>query len=889
MGREYLYVIIVLFCTSFINAQSFIDHSYLPSDEIIGNPERGFYHQVGSVKESSLLGYKEYGVRLILLNYDIKGYHSKPLPTAFLRNLQHDFDNIRNTGMKIIVRFAYSFSLLDAIPDAPKDIVLLHIEQLKPIFQKNSDVVLTFQAGFIGTWGEWWNTKNFAVTPGNISEENWIDRREVVDALLDMMPEDRMIQLRTPLYKKHILQEDNYVPITNNTAYDGLMRSRLAHHNDCFVAGDSDWGTYKDTLIEKPFLHLDSKYTFMGGETCHKGGESNCENALKELKRFHWSFLNLDYHQGVLSQWKQEGCYDEVERKLGYRYELLTSNLQVNTKPGGTIDFNINIKNKGWANPNNKYDLQLILISTEDNTSYSLSVDEDLRLWPIDEVYELRVSAGIPEDMPIGDYKIYLAMRDSRLSLKFNPDYSIQFANQDIWDANLGNNDLQHTINISNDNSLPNYTGEKFFISDNHITVGFNGPDAMKITSFNDNNIIYWSSNKANSTQRLVKLQRSVDNGDWTTIATQDINEISFVDRHLQDNRLYSYRVQYIEKNKKSEYTIIEQVKTNNTTRSFVDITLDGETSDWDIVEPVVTGYQESLISLKLVNDSDQLFFNVEYADITDYEISLNTDNNQIFIIRNDSLYERLNNELIYIKNIIVYRNSDALEGSLDLNIIKCNSSSLTGKLSINQQEINDLDNEFYFLKYEVLYAPENFKIKPSVVTPLTKLKISWNIDSKVEGYIIERSIGDKEHYEVIKDLGASNNYYLDRNLDSTTKYFYRMFKYSDIIRSAATDDIEIRLDQWNSTHGENYKQAQIEIIPNPMSENANLNIQTKKTIFCHVSLLGSDMKYISSLFEGTIDEAINIPLDSHNLSKGVYFIKIENNKFINTKKLVVY
>ena len=40
------------------------------------------------------------------------------------------------------------------------------------------------------------------------------------------------------------------------------------HHNDCFLASSTDFGTYDDKSVEYPYLTEDTKYTVMGGETC---------------------------------------------------------------------------------------------------------------------------------------------------------------------------------------------------------------------------------------------------------------------------------------------------------------------------------------------------------------------------------------------------------------------------------------------------------------------------------------------------------------------------------------------------------------------------------------------------------------------------------------------
>lgn len=34
---------------------------------------------------------------------------------------------------------------------------------------------------------------------------------------------------------------------------------------------------------------------------------------------FHWSWLNAGFNTDIYKVWKQQGCYEEVHRRLGYR------------------------------------------------------------------------------------------------------------------------------------------------------------------------------------------------------------------------------------------------------------------------------------------------------------------------------------------------------------------------------------------------------------------------------------------------------------------------------------------------------------------------------------------------------------------------------------------
>ncbi len=124
-----------------------------------------------------------------------------PISQDYLNKIQADFNAVRNAGIKIIPRFAYSDSDVAGQRDASKAQIISHINQLQPLFQNNADVIASVQAGFIGSWGEWYYTDYFGIAP---TATDYANRKEVVNALLAALPASRMIHIRTPLLKQKI-------------------------------------------------------------------------------------------------------------------------------------------------------------------------------------------------------------------------------------------------------------------------------------------------------------------------------------------------------------------------------------------------------------------------------------------------------------------------------------------------------------------------------------------------------------------------------------------------------------------------------------------------------------------------------------------------------------
>jgi hypothetical protein len=82
--------------------------------------------------------------------------------------------------------------------------------------------------------------------------------------LVDTFPAPIQIQMRTPKIKENVV--GSLTPLSDATASGGSTSTRLGHHNDCFLASSSDFGTYANVATEKAYLEKDAKYTSMGGE-----------------------------------------------------------------------------------------------------------------------------------------------------------------------------------------------------------------------------------------------------------------------------------------------------------------------------------------------------------------------------------------------------------------------------------------------------------------------------------------------------------------------------------------------------------------------------------------------------------------------------------------------
>ena len=428
---------------------------------IFPNPERGFItmltgHLTQS-KPNAVKGKESYldahasndKGTLILVHYYLDNFKSTAtLPAAVLNGFDEDMAVLRNKGMKAIIRFSYvDHDENETAYDAPFSIVQQHINQYKSHWQANADVIFCFQAGIVGAWGEWYYTNNY----GNKVSTMNSARRQVVDALLAAVPADRCIQLRTPKFKTSYVNSTQ--PLSESEAYTGTAKARLGQHNDAFLYNYDNMGTYQDTATEKPWLAQETLYVPIGGETditdVNKAKKwATYDKTTAEMSRLHWTFIQSGYATQTTDYWRGNGTFDELNRKMGYRYQLVSATLPDQASAGGKANINIKIKNAGYAPLYNERHAYLVLKAAD--AQYKIQLQTDPRRWkPNGVVTTVNEQVTIPSNVPSGTYELYLYLPDAYSSIASNPAYAVRFANNNVWEASSGMNKLNASVTIT--------------------------------------------------------------------------------------------------------------------------------------------------------------------------------------------------------------------------------------------------------------------------------------------------------------------------------------------------------------------------------------------------------------------------------------------------------
>jgi hypothetical protein len=900
MNVKSIALVVSILCTcSNAFSQALQQVTYEPDDTNFPNPERGIYHhkEVRSVsyvnlRRDELLRYRNEGATLIMRVFYLESFVDSDISAEYLENMRRDFTLARETGMKLLVRFAYTQKTIRPVGDAEPEWVLAHIEQLKDVLVQNSDVIALVQTGFIGAWGEWYYTDHFSQVIGFINEQNWMDRIAVVNALLDAVPSDRTVQLRMPIYKRRVtgVQE----PLTEAEAFSGTDRARLGHHNDCFLASPNDVGTYVNVEEEKNYIENETYFVPLGGETCGVYvPRSECPSALSEMERLHWSYLNVDYHALVINGFETGGCMPDIQTKLGYRYRLTQGEFQTQSAPSGELKLEVELENDGWANPYNPRHVEFVLRHNTSGKEYFFRTTQDPRRWSLSDVIRIEETVGLPATMEEGAYSLYLSLPDPRLSLYGNPNYAIRLANDQVWDATTGYNALNVIVNVDNDNVVAEYSGSDFFIGRNGInhllkvSPMFSSASATQV-------LLYWGISEGDG-HRVI--QRSVDGGPFETRTILQGTQTYFIDEAVEAEASYQYRYYFQYDNEISEFATGSDVDTELSNPDFVNFVSDGVIDEWDVVAPVATRFtDDKTYALRLFADRDSLNVLIEGVTNSTYAVFLNTDENEStgiineawagsgfdYCVRNDSLFQAQGQQWQFVSKVFSTVGARGLEASISLNSLANLGENIRIKTAASLMIAPGVAIQLPFAdQYPSTYVrilpamtPGSLTVSNSEATPESRLVIAWQTEClNCNGFVLERSDNSQSGFSEIFRT-SSAKLYRDDNLDVNKTYYYRIYSFNETGKSDYST-VESGTTQSSVTGIERLEHS-VKVYPVPVD-----NILTVRTERRLSSVFIRDaLGHVFQPKEVERDELRNeIKIDLSSLAPGVYILWINSGE----------
>ncbi len=459
---------LILLLSKGVAAQTTV--TYQPSNSIFPNPERGFFFSIDpphiipeewtrALQSSDIQYAKENGMTLIAMRYHLANFRDKPLSQQFLDRLTVDCQMARQAGIKLIVRFAYAWVGIDR-PDASKDIILQHLDQLKPFFDANYDVIAYFDTGFVGSWGQWNKSSNNLVDNYTLGLKP--ESKQIIARILDVVPPSRMIAMSYSRNKREYLNTLEPTPLSE--AYTPTARARMGFTNDGLLNGDSDLGYYdvnfppydgtSSITADKLYHERDTRYVLMTGEMAifsdTKVSYYSCESTKASMARFHYRTLNINGEGSniAFNAWKAQGCMDEIKNRLGYRFRLLNASIPSTSNAGSNLEMNFQITNDGFGGLYNPRLVEIILRNNSSGLLYRFNLNTDSRAWQPNEINSIPCNITLPPTMPSGEYSVLLNFPDPSTSLYNRPEYSIRLANENVWESTTGFNSLLHKIKI---------------------------------------------------------------------------------------------------------------------------------------------------------------------------------------------------------------------------------------------------------------------------------------------------------------------------------------------------------------------------------------------------------------------------------------------------------
>lgn len=445
------------------------------------NPERGLRleERIATGDDRCLINDAQrtqvHGVTLAQSYCYLTDFTTADVSDAKLAQLQASFDALRRLGVKAVLRFAYETTHTIGSPGskgATLPVIRNHIKQLKPLLEKNADVIFVLQAGFIGAWGEWHSSAHKL-------EADPQAKAAIVADLLAALPANRMIQLRMPGYKRGALGKD--ARVTAATAFDGSPAARVGFHIDYFILNGNPWsdvnpGTedFAQMVQESPFVPVDGEAPW-GKEDPHR---IDGFAAIERLRDHHYSSFSLIHNFAIYEDSKEEFSFEKwmktplgaehVRRKnlplsdgyffdandhevprnvfeyirdhLGYRLELQTAAFPRRIRAGQPLKIGASLINRGFATLYNPRPALFVLIAP-DGRIVEMPTGADPRRWqptdPGDALHrpiphELTAERILPRDMSPGVYRLGLWLPDGSASLRQRAAYAIRLANRDV-------------------------------------------------------------------------------------------------------------------------------------------------------------------------------------------------------------------------------------------------------------------------------------------------------------------------------------------------------------------------------------------------------------------------------------------------------------------------
>ena len=404
------------------------------------------------------------------------GYNGEGTSTE-LNDYATKLVHYRSKGVKVVFRPRYDDQGSDHGPNRcgvfhTDKIERLHnhIDAVAKMLNDYKDVVAFIQAGYLGRWGEW-NTDDHPNSTAPFLYDYAI-RTEIIDHVLMEYAQYQIkqdVELRRPVFAREVI---------DRAEANGEPRPNVGLQNDCFMTDEEDVGTYSTTFDNSPVNFgspSESKawakshtadHSF-GGETCNHGGDErwrDCDQMRNEPATLHLNYLNGDYSQHAIDVWCSGNCFNDILRKIGYRFEVKRVEYTPTVAAGGSFTVMIDIENSGWAKLHKPRTAEVVLRSSSTPPQRYTPSNSATAEWapaPPDAMTSpptTRLTLTDAAPTTPGTYSVRLAIPDPDVPTDLAEDdptrisYAVKLASlregKNVFDANTGENDLGATITV---------------------------------------------------------------------------------------------------------------------------------------------------------------------------------------------------------------------------------------------------------------------------------------------------------------------------------------------------------------------------------------------------------------------------------------------------------
>ena len=434
-------IILTFFFFSKSEALTYSSNSFKESIEHINNPDQGFYRPLlVTLKPDSFSHGSNNPEQVYHLRCDISQFSGavnsdgkdKKLTDAALNGLDEFLYEIKKQNKNAVIRFSYDPSYNgNSNKEASLSTIETHIKQLSTILNKHVDTITAIEAGLLGPWGEMHTSKLATEENKALVFKYWLQNTNNIPILS-----------RTPkaIFTYFGKSLDEMEKLTIKSTDEGY---HLGLYNDCYLGSNNDVGTYVfDRTRETNWLSTQNEHLPYGGETCAVCNMNDLKTCLPEMFLLKLSYLNIEYHSGVIEKWKDAkyddslgaeilyydmSGFDYIKRHLGYR--LIIKSISVNYEKYGDFELKIKMRNVGFGNLLKAKKVDIIYTDMNDKLISRSNVGK------YNGEMNIELKGSFLEEDNSSEYKVYLSVYGS---IEDNTVfYPVQFANEDIYNKNL--------------------------------------------------------------------------------------------------------------------------------------------------------------------------------------------------------------------------------------------------------------------------------------------------------------------------------------------------------------------------------------------------------------------------------------------------------------------